>query len=593
MKKAQAWFYRWLIVQIVAIILLVSLQPLTAVQADGEADYLVSNISDVQIDSIDSSLWVLWYEHSAATNQLSGVHLSHFSLQGQLLRRYDLPLLGTFKIGLVEQAGVARYYIGETIPVTSGTYITQVGYLDLADGQYHQLPMEDKLKNCQLDYQGMVYKNDPDQLYIACADTLILKATTGEYLGSTTYIPLAPRTTGSNEFYALQTIINHNAPPNASDNEGYQSPYYELVKISRSFDPASVQVIEKVIGEKPYNFAINNKTNMLYVSSVSAGTKAYIKSVYSFNAEGTANQKLIEDISSLSGVNETTNQIYGTVYQPGIIQNQYAIDANDTTLQKASFLWTPLVIDQKNNLMYATYSYDLDHEGGLSLLVMNGTTFSLARFIQIREPDNISARPLEMFELPDNFHGQFFPQTGHSLSGKFLDYWNNNGGLARFGYPITEVFEEYDAQTNTTHQVQYFERNRFELHPENAGTKYEVLLGLLSHNFSALTGPRITGSFISGETAPAPGGGLLFKETGHTLSGKFLDYWNQTGGLAQHGLPLTEPTNEVNPIDGKTYLVQYFERSRLELHPENAGTQYEVLMGLLGTQALRSRGWSV
>jgi hypothetical protein len=27
--------------------------------------------------------------------------------------------------------------------------------------------------------------------------------------------------------------------------------------------------------------------------------------------------------------------------------------------------------------------------------------------------------------------------------------------------------------------VQYFERNRFEYHPENAGNKYEVLLGLL------------------------------------------------------------------------------------------------------------------
>src|SRR5262249_29825445 len=30
--------------------------------------------------------------------------------------------------------------------------------------------------------------------------------------------------------------------------------------------------------------------------------------------------------------------------------------------------------------------------------------------------------------------------------------------------------------------------------------------------------------------------------------------------------------------------VQYFERNRFEYHPENKGTQYEVLLGLLGTQ---------
>jgi hypothetical protein len=29
-------------------------------------------------------------------------------------------------------------------------------------------------------------------------------------------------------------------------------------------------------------------------------------------------------------------------------------------------------------------------------------------------------------------------------------------------------------------------------------------------------------------------------------------------------------------------MVQYFERARFELHPENAGTQYEVLLGQLG-----------
>ena len=47
----------------------------------------------------------------------------------------------------------------------------------------------------------------------------------------------------------------------------------------------------------------------------------------------------------------------------------------------------------------------------------------------------------------------------------------------------------------------------------------------------------------------------------------------------------------MNPIDHKEYTVQYFERSRMELHPENAGTPYEVLLGMLGTQLAQKKGY--
>jgi hypothetical protein len=32
---------------------------------------------------------------------------------------------------------------------------------------------------------------------------------------------------------------------------------------------------------------------------------------------------------------------------------------------------------------------------------------------------------------------QSFPQTNQTLAGAFLDYWRENGGMARFGPPIT------------------------------------------------------------------------------------------------------------------------------------------------------------
>ncbi|HYP21151.1 MAG TPA: DUF5107 domain-containing protein, partial [Chloroflexia bacterium] len=74
---------------------------------------------------------------------------------------------------------------------------------------------------------------------------------------------------------------------------------------------------------------------------------------------------------------------------------------------------------------------------------------------------------------------QYFPETRHTLSGPFLRYWRGNGGLALFGYPISEPLQEGGLI------VQYFERNRFELHPEVAGTPYEVQLGLLGRDLLA------------------------------------------------------------------------------------------------------------
>ncbi|MDQ6694861.1 MAG: peptide ABC transporter substrate-binding protein [Chloroflexota bacterium] len=72
----------------------------------------------------------------------------------------------------------------------------------------------------------------------------------------------------------------------------------------------------------------------------------------------------------------------------------------------------------------------------------------------------------------------FFPLTGHAISGKVLEYWSKYGGLKQFGYPLSEPFSELSATDNKPYTVQYFERNRFELHPEKAAP-YEVELGLL------------------------------------------------------------------------------------------------------------------
>jgi hypothetical protein len=107
-----------------------------------------------------------------------------------------------------------------------------------------------------------------------------------------------------------------------------------------------------------------------------------------------------------------------------------------------------------------------------------------------------SEPPFQWLSASPDGDRTFFPESGHSLGGAFRGFWQGRGGLAAFGYPISEEFGEVNSQNGQTYTVQYFERARFEYHPENAGTPYEVLLGQLGRQFLnerpgalAMTGP--------------------------------------------------------------------------------------------------------
>ena len=172
-----------------------------------------------------------------------------------------------------------------------------------------------------------------------------------------------------------------------------------------------------------------------------------------------------------------------------------------------------------------------------------------------------------------------FPQTGYTIWGPFEQYWKEHGGLEQFGLPRTAIYpagSDYDAQ--------WFERALFTYSPLKPD-KYKVELNLL--------GSMITEGRKAEAPFPAakPGAdGQFFAPTRHNLSDKFLSYWQSTGGLAIYGYPISEPFMERSKSDGKTYLVQYFERNRFELHPEAAGTKWEVQLGLLGSELLDLQG---
>ena len=179
---------------------------------------------------------------------------------------------------------------------------------------------------------------------------------------------------------------------------------------------------------------------------------------------------------------------------------------------------------------------------------------------------------------------RYFPETKQTVKGWFWRYWQEHGGLAQQGYPLSGEMQERSDLDGKMYVVQYFERAVFELHPENQ-RPYDVLLSQLG-TFRYKQKYGTAGA--PGQKANTDAGTLLFPETGKKLGGSFLAYWQRNGGLAQQGFPISDEFQERSDLDGKTYTVQYFERAVFEWHPENQ-PPYNVLLSQLGTFRMREK----
>jgi len=166
-----------------------------------------------------------------------------------------------------------------------------------------------------------------------------------------------------------------------------------------------------------------------------------------------------------------------------------------------------------------------------------------------------------------------FPETGYCISGPFLDYWERNGGLAVFGYPIGPLVPNEVVEHRWVGPTQWFERDRLEDHGAEG-----VMAGRLGARYLELRG--IDWWSLPQVNAPPPGC-AYFPETRHSLCEPFLSYWRRSGGLERFGYPISEPMQET--VENWTGTVQYFERRRMEHHPENA-PPYHVLLGRLGAE---------
>lgn len=176
--------------------------------------------------------------------------------------------------------------------------------------------------------------------------------------------------------------------------------------------------------------------------------------------------------------------------------------------------------------------------------------------------------------------GIYFGATGRSVHGGFLAFWQANGGMERFGNPLTDELVEPQAGTGRPSAVQYFERARFEYFPELQGTPRVVQIGNPGH--AVLQQQGINWHMLPKATN-VPTTSLMFEETGHSVASPFREVWERYG-LALMGYPLSEPIDKFESTTERPYQVQYFERARLEYFPPHQDQPAMMRFGLLGRE---------
>lgn len=192
-----------------------------------------------------------------------------------------------------------------------------------------------------------------------------------------------------------------------------------------------------------------------------------------------------------------------------------------------------------------------------------------------------------------------YTETGFNLCGRFKEFWSQNGGLGVYGFPIS-AHGPHPGEGGKLFNSQWFERMQLELHPEDTAFNQDVKLARLGvQAFQRKNG--VDWSTQARETART--GCRFYSATGFNVCNTYPATGTQTVGFlnffAARGLDLgdTGTTDRESvalfglPISGLRYeshggvmrYVQYFERARLEWHPNNTDP-YRVQMGLLGRE---------
>jgi len=183
-----------------------------------------------------------------------------------------------------------------------------------------------------------------------------------------------------------------------------------------------------------------------------------------------------------------------------------------------------------------------------NILVYNGTMRYLYRWVKVAIVTclTLSLTGINVF-AQGPVRAEYFPESGHYVKGEFLQFFNSiENPIAMYGYPITEEFTDKSGL-----MVQYFQRARFEYHPEKPfGQKVQLTpLGTLTYE------PQDTLVINN------PFACRYYSETGYAVCFAFLEFFEENGGISQFGYPISSFEFHDDLI------VQYFQRARFEWRP--------------------------
>jgi hypothetical protein len=156
-------------------------------------------------------------------------------------------------------------------------------------------------------------------------------------------------------------------------------------------------------------------------------------------------------------------------------------------------------------------------------------------------------------------------ESGHYVKGAFRRAWETLGGQSSFGLPLSNAFVQGQDERGNDIVVQYFEVTTLQL---RRGVRRDAEFDQLSPAEQAmrLVQPIAIGRAYAGERSFAqrgqtPAGAQRF-ESGYTVGGEFLAFYQDAFNRWRLGLPISEELSE--EVNGTPTWVQYFENGRLE-----------------------------
>ena len=185
--------------------------------------------------------------------------------------------------------------------------------------------------------------------------------------------------------------------------------------------------------------------------------------------------------------------------------------------------------------------------------------------------------------------------NGASYESNFLANFDRTGGVERWGFPTSEIFEE----TRGT-LTQYYQRGVVDWQPPPRGGRHTFQRRLAWDHLGGGLGGSVDQGVEPGFTNPHAGevlGPWGHKAANVSVEGVdigFADFFNRLGGVHSFGFPKTDARRDNHPravlhdpgrpVDSR--IRQYFQAAVLEFHPESAVAP--VKLRLLG-DTLRNR----